>query len=461
MMNKTILTIGYTILGNHQNHLRFNSRGALDDAEIVLLEPRIPRDEYYPNHREGDKILFDLDASQEIVKGQNHWNSQLSSFLEKGGTVFSFLVKKEECILELYYHSKVTPESITFNNYALFNVDFFESLECSNGNCVEFTGHKIFSEFYEKFKEYLCFEAYLEPIPKNVSTIFTTRYKNRAVGVFFKYGGGHVVFLPCLKELGAWDEECNQFFEDEKLGQEFMWCLMDIDKSLKGEKTEAPKWLVGAEFSTKKARSLERTIKMNEGEVEKIQSKNEELQEELDEENIIKGLLFETGKPLENAVTQALEILGYKVKPYNDGTLEIDQMIESPDGQRFIGECEGKDSKKDVGVTKLSQLLKNIALDLEREEGTACGILFGNAQRKEEPAKRSAGFTQNCEQSAKTKRIALVRTMDLFAVVKYLQDNDDEEFKKKCRDAIYERCDENGDGGGIVEFPSPPSSSSP
>ena len=461
-MDKTILTIGCKIVGNDQNHhLHFNSRRSLDDADIVLIEPHIPREEYHSDSEKGGKVSFGLDNSKKIAEDMNHWNHQLSSFLEGGGAVFSFLVKKEECILKLYDRFSMTSmtESIDANNYELLGlnfVDFFESLQFSKGNFVESTGHKIFSGFYEKFKGYLRFEAYLEPTPKNVSKIFTTRNKARAVGVFCGCFKGHVVFLPCLKDA---------FWKNSSipLGEKLMECLIDIDRQLKGgaEKTNPPKWLVGEQFSTEKARSLEQEIKANKREVVRIQSENKKLKEKLDEKNIIKDLLFEKGKPLEKAVKKALNILGYTVEHYDDGNLEIDQIAVSPEGQRFIGESEGKDSK-DVDITKYRQLRGNIDADFDRDEvdERAYGILFGNGQRLQKPDERGLGFTEKCTKDAKRERIALVRTMDLFEVAKYLQDSEHDEFKKECRDAIYERCDENGDGGGIVEFPPIPSSQS-
>ena len=60
------------------------------------------------------------------------------------------------------------------------------------------------------------------------------------------------------------------------------------------------------------------------------------LRSNLENERRLKDLLFETGKSLEAAVTLALRILGYSAENYNDGTLELNQVIVSPEGERFI-----------------------------------------------------------------------------------------------------------------------------
>ena len=447
-MNKKIFTLGCTIPGNAwSNNLSFSTRKALVDADVVLINPEIPH-RTYGRYADGYKglICFSEIGTRNLEKDANHWQEEVLSFWEKGGTVFLFLVK------EVGYYLNFSSLKTNYNllcNWLLCNWNV--EIKSSEGCHVNLADNPKFNDFYNKFKDYLYFQAYMKTQKGDV--IFVAKDKETILGSFFKTEkGGYLVILPCLND-SFWKNS------DPTLGKEFMECLIDIDRQLKGgtEKTKPPKWLVGDEFSTKKARSLEQKIKTNEETMENIQSENEGLQKELDEENIIQGLLFETGKPLEKAVTKALNILGYTVEHYNDGILEVDQIIQSPEGQRFIGECEGKESK-DVDIKKLSQLLKNIALDMERKEGAACGILFGNAQKEQEPAARSSGFTQNCKKTAEKQRVALVRTIDLFEVVKYLQDNDDEAYKKECRDAIYKRC-ESVKGDEIVKFPQPPSSS--
>jgi hypothetical protein len=84
-------------------------------------------------------------------------------------------------------------------------------------------------------------------------------------------------------------------------------------------------------------------------------------------ESILQDLLFEQGKPLENAVTKALRILGFEAENYDDGELELDQVITNSEGHRYIGECEGKDNK-DIDITKFRQLLESLNADFDREE---------------------------------------------------------------------------------------------
>jgi hypothetical protein len=140
--------------------------------------------------------------------------------------------------------------------------------------------------------------------------------------------------------------------------------------------------------------------------------------------------------------------MGYQAENYDDGDLELDQVIISPEKTRFIGECEGKDNK-DINITKFRQLVDSLNADFAREEinERALGILFGNPERLTSPERRKLDFTKKCQNGAKRENIALVRTVDLFFVSKYLKENKDPDFQKKCRDAIINGL------GKIVEFP--------
>ena len=166
----------------------------------------------------------------------------------------------------------------------------------------------------------------------------------------------------------------------------------------------------------------------------------------------LKDLLFEKGKRFENAIKIALETLGYKAENYNDGNLELDHVITSPEGERFIGEAEGKDTSA-INIDKFRQLSVNIQEDLQRDEieSPATGILFGNGFRLTKPSERSEQFTTKCMNTAKSSNCILIRSTDLFRVAKYIQESKDTKFANSCRDNIKNSV------GKIVEFPELPS----
>ena len=170
----------------------------------------------------------------------------------------------------------------------------------------------------------------------------------------------------------------------------------------------------------------------------------------LKKEHRLKNLLYGTGQPLEEAVTVSLRALGYTAENFHDGELEFDQVIVSPEGDRFIGECEGKDNAP-INIDKFRQLAENIQADLQREETArpATGILFGNGFRLAHPKERPEQFTQKCLTSAKRDTI-LVRTSDPYPIVRYIEETGDENYKRACRDSIVACI------GRVVEFPPVP-----
>ena len=143
--------------------------------------------------------------------------------------------------------------------------------------------------------------------------------------------------------------------------------------------------------------------------------------------------------------------MGYKAENYNDGQLELDQIIISPENYRYIGECEGKDNR-DIDVTKFRQLQDGLNADFAREgvNEKAYGILFGNPERFVNPENRKLDFTAKCKSGAEREKIALIKTSDLFVVTKYLSENNNETYKKECRLAIHNQL------GKVVMFPKIP-----
>lgn len=271
---------------------------------------------------------------------------------------------------------------------------------------------------------------------------------------------GHLVVLPYVKydekKLVSYNkkEDKNYWTADAiKFGKILAKTFIDIDKTLRksGDKTPPPNWINNPEFLIKKEEELKKTVHKNDEKIASLTLKNKELQTEATSEVQLKDLLFEQGKSLENAVIRGLEILGFKAENYNDGTLELDQVISGPEGVRCIGESEGKDSK-DINIDKIRQLIESMNADSFRDEVSerATGILFGNPQRLIDPQKRTLDFTEKCKKTAEREKISLVKTTDLFLVGKYLKENNNESFKKACREAIYNGL------GKIVTFPQIP-----
>jgi hypothetical protein len=170
--------------------------------------------------------------------------------------------------------------------------------------------------------------------------------------------------------------------------------------------------------------------------VEQAQREKEALSDQLTTAGRHRALLYEKGKPLEEAIIHALRLMGFTASPFKASDSEFDVVFESAEG-RLIGEAEGKDNRA-VNVDKLRQLSMNIHEDLQREEinTPAKPVLFGNGYRLQSVTERPDPFTDKCKSAAATSSTALVHTPDLFVVVQNLLEQSYEEYAKECRRAI-------------------------
>ena len=301
------------------------------------------------------------------------------------------------------------------------------------------------------FKKYLKYESYLDG--KVANPLFITKTGEKAVGALFRIGKGNLILLPVLnydrEEFIKYDSKKNQSFwtpEAIKFGKNLVKALVEIDKALRkgGDRTPPPDWTDEKDFQLTQEQTIKKEIEEKSKEIDDLLLQKNELLTKLDQEIRLRDLLFEKGKVLENAIIFALEILGYKAENYNDGTLELDQIITSPEQDRFIGEAEGKDNSA-INIDKFRQLATNIQEDLQREEvqSPAIGVLFGNGFRLTKPSERAEHFTEKCIKTTKSSNCILIRTADLFRVAKYVKESKDDNFAKSCRDAYKKQHWEN------------------
>lgn len=459
---KDILSVGFNLPSNEDNFISLNSNNSLSDADIVIFSPNFDIANFsnsYRNSTYRGKTSYELDASSNIKESARHWNLELKGFLESGKNLYIFLCPKHDFYLDTGQrrtsgtgrNQKVTNMVDLFNNYKFLPFE----LKINNAKGKKMvTQNDLIKPFFKAFEKELSFEAYIEPNEK-YSELIKTKSLDKLLSVQFTELKGNVIVLPFLETDNSefYDKKENWNENGIKFGKKIIHTIIEIDKILSSsiEKTPKPEWINLDKFKIKAAESTKILIKENLEVIKKLENKNENLIEVLTSQEVLKDLLFETGQSLEVAVIKALEILGYKAENYDDGVLELDQVITSPENFRFIGECEGKDNK-DIDIHKFRQLSDSLSEDFAREtvDEMAYGILFGNPHRLQPIEKRKSFFTEKCIRGAEREKIALVKTIDLFFIVKYLSENKNDEFQKKCRNSIINGL------GKIVDFPKIP-----
>jgi hypothetical protein len=464
-MAKTIISVGYQIPGHSDIFHRFSSDQSLLGADIIVFQPTV--DIYSTDTYLGLPSLGE-DQSFRVKRASQHWRADLKTAVEAGKTVFILLDEYRP----MYVHTGRKEYSGTGRNARQTDiVEQYDNFQClplklptvtaKTGAAISFSGNPIFAAFWKEFSEELNPRCYFDEDFGEV--IFTTKVGKKAVGsIITNKAGGHIIVLPAI----PYDEE--EFISETKAGKRtwtksaiafgarLVQSFIDIDKSIRSETdaTPPPEWAANANYALASEAATQEKIAKTADEIAAAIQLKANLEAQLLKEGLLRALVYEKGKRLEKAIILALGILGFSAEEYDDGGLQLDQVILAPEGIRYIGEAEGKDTSA-INIDKFRQLMTNIQEDLERDEVTepAKGILFGNAHRLMSPEERTEIFTEKCRANAKRTGTALISTPDLFAVAKYIQEAGDDEFAASCREAIAKA------GGERVTFPAVPKKS--
>jgi hypothetical protein len=315
--------------------------------------------------------------------------------------------------------------------------------------------------YWSQFGADSSYEVYFDYNEEGLQPLLATKNRERLVGAISRRnGGGTFVLLPPVR----WDEGAfsykrgtSEFWNKQgtAFGKRLVAAFIDTARTLQrvGARSSVPEWAAGTDYSTELENQFQRRMQQIDEQASALAEARRLLQEELEEAQVLRWLLFETGKPLERAILKALTTLGFSAGAFKEGESEFDAVFTAPEG-RCLGEAEGKNNKA-INVDKISQLGRNLEEDFAREEVSAYakGVLFGNAFRLQPLAIRSEYFTEKCKTTAKRMKVALIRTPDLFSAARYLASTPDECYARTCRAAIFSA------EGEIVAFPDPPQTS--
>lgn len=461
MAHKTIFTVGFQLpTKDIFQYKSFHSNASLLDADIVFFQPNMSYELDYPNQYNGKPNLSDK-SSVACLASIKHWNTEIKTAFESGKTIFIFISTPEDVFVNTHYSLSGTGRSqrqtrnvSEINSFSMLPIDFKDK-KIAKGKNIKFTQDGIFlKSYWETVKDFCDYELYFEH--DSAKPLIVTKSGDKTVGaIMTNEKGGVMLLLPPINlpqgftgihtdgKTSIWTEKAIQF------GKSLLNQIVAIDKSLKHstQETPAPEWISEAQFQLEIEKKYLSEIDKFQNQLISIQDKIEAKRSELEKHTLSKKLLYENGKPLEYALIEALQTIGFKAENYDDGKSEFDIVFESAEG-RFIGEAEGKDNSA-IAITKFRQLESNIHEDFERDEVNehAKGVLFGNPFRLIHPNMRKEFFTQKALDSAKRTGIVLVNTHELFEVVKYLKQSKNKVYAKQVRE-----CFKNTNGE-IIKFP--------
>jgi hypothetical protein len=450
MSERRILTIGLELASPDTQYANFLQKTSLLDWDIVLFKPRIGEFIHYIDYYQGKPSLSDSSSFQ-LKDCCEHWRREIKQAVETGKTVIVFLAGLEEVYVDTGQRTysgtgrnqRTTRHVTEYNNYQAIPATLSPVTATGSSIKLSTRGADILAPYWTEFESVSQYEVILTD-PK-VPSCLVTRTGDKAVGALYrsKSSAGSLLLLPEIdfypdkfvkKEGGkqTWTPAAEQF------AGLMVSTVVALDKALRtaAEVTPEPAWAAEPIFALGTETTLRVQLLDAERKVEKAQKHKEKLIEELRSAGAYRSLLFETGKPLENVIIEALRLLGFTAAPFKESDSEFDVVFASDEG-RLIGEAEGKDNKA-VNIDKLRQLSMNIHEDLQRESVTvpAKPVLFGNGFRLQPLSDRVNPFTEKCHSAAATSSTALVFTPDLFWPVQYLVSNPDAEYARACRQTL-------------------------
>lgn len=395
-----------------------------------------------------------------------HWHHELSEAFRHGVTIFVFLRKPEEVYAATGSQEfsgtgrsmKTIRHVAPIDNYSALPVTF-DAITASKGEQIKLTqqGSSLLGAYWKALRPISRYEVYYEHT-KGVP-LMTTRHGDKTVASWIKGKNGNMLLLPVLDfyrdHFTYYDKKKKQSFWTEdavKHGKVLLGAIVELHKILKtgSERSPAPSWATSENYQLQIEKTIGKAIAHVQNEINQLSDKLIELEKQLDQQTLAKGLLYEKGKTLEAAIIETLQTFGFKAGGYRDDESEFDIIFESDEG-RFLGEAEGKDSSA-INIEKIQQLERNIQEDFAKEHVTnyAKGVLFGNPHRLTEPSKRTTLFTAKAFSAAKRSGFALVHTADLFPIVQYLKKRKNAAYARKVRQCFATTS------GTIIKFPAIP-----
>ena len=463
-MSRKIISLGFIYPDDDVEQLAFVSDRSLLDADIIIAQPQLA-DGYGQTSQffEGQPVLNET-ASFRVREAAAHWRRELDAAATEGKTIVVLMGKPT--LVQLHTgqkrtsgtgrNQKVTNIVEAFTSYSALPLEFGEVV-ARGGTDIRVAGDLgPMRNYWSEFADVSPYQVYFELAELQV--LLTTRTGKRPVGGVLRRGSGTIVLLPPpqfdSEELydEDEDEEMTLSTAGRAVGARLTELLLGLDSELRAS-TDArvePEWSHDTAYQSPAEAALRTRITELDKELERLSNDRRTIEAQIAQESQFKRLLFDSGKSLEEAVTQALRLLGFDAQHVSEGDSEFDVVFQSAEG-RFLGEVEGK-LNKPVNIDKLSQLERNLQEDFSRDDVNeyAIGVLFANTYLLTPPNERPPEyFTQKCLSGSTRGNIALVRTPDLFDAILAVKRGADANFVQGCRKAFL------AGRGGLVRFPTP------
>ncbi len=449
----SIVTLDHWIAAPQVVNATLESGHTLLDADIVIIDPselsrlwsHVPADS---DHRVRVSVR---DGVQRIRAIFSRRRGELTCLLKNGRVVVAFMSRVDAALAEVPGERQY--EIITNYDWLPgYARQVVERVKSGRGSPVLLKARShVFAPYYGAFKDELAYEAYIDaevdasPRPLasdrrgrdafargSPQTYFLVNKAQKPVGCYLEVYAGLLVLVPPPPAD----------VDSKTLVGVLLQCVRSHFK--RGMRTREPQWAKGHELPRES--EFLKEIDTLSAKIDQLDEQREGLKREVQSLADLRALLYEQGKPLEEAVLQAFQLMGFAARRVEAGDMEHDAVLEAAEG-RAICEVEGRNEDA-IHVHKLDQLTRVVEEDFRAHDAPAHGILIGNAYRLKPPGERDDCFTEKTREAAEWKGFALLNSTELFrAVVTILESPDIEDLKAVCRRVLL------GTKGREVIFP--------
>lgn len=427
-----IASVGQQI-NNIEKNINFCSRESLSPYDVIVFKPFVS---------DTDKGAYSIDNLETFC---NHWGTELNIARTSNKII----------VMLLPTHTKVNGRMGSVNLADV--VDNLPDKRIVEGKDIKLGVHKHLGFFQELGKIFsaLEYEYVFTNLISGDNRVLVNQ-SNCPVCVLrhndYPRSNGYVIF-------------CQDLYKNVEIEQKntvdnsFCQWLIKLYGRLKPNNDSAqnaPYWAEDEQYKTIEEQNCENEIRQCEIQMVELEITKEKFKAQKQEYGKLKSLLYAYDKPLEQAVNQALKLLGIDAREYDnkENQLQIDTEFKI-ENLTVLGETKGHTGF--ANNDDINQLIGNSLQYFDEvcseNEDIPKKILFLNSEREKDISERNR---ENCCSGkvlklAKSDKVAIVWTPDLFWVAKYVADSKDTEFAKRCVETMI-----NTDSG-LVSFPKIPS----
>jgi hypothetical protein len=284
-----------------------------------------------------------------------HWRRETRAALRAGNHVVVFATDWEQFyvytgerdISGTGRSTRVTHRVAAATNYDWLPLDIGKVVSANGRSMNLARGAEFMGPYWRAVGADSEYRVYVEN-PEGTA-VLTTKSGQRVVGLLARGGTaeGALLLMPPL----AYDEDefttpdGNWTKKAVQMGKRVFAALVELAKALSAgaSGTPEPPWATAQEFALAKEAVVKAALRDAEAERKALDERVATLEHDLASLGKTRALLYESGRPLEDAVMRALQALGFKADRYRDSGSEFDVVFSSEEG-RFLGEVEGKDA---------------------------------------------------------------------------------------------------------------------